>query len=437
MKPVLPGAAAAAALVLVSSPVLAADYAIVHAGRLLAVPGKSVLKEQTVVIKDGRIAAVTPGYIDARAAGASETDTVRVYDLTRKFVLPGLIDGHVHLESELSPRSKLEAVEKSDAAITLDMLDNARKELMAGFTTVRDLGAGDEIFAVRDAINAGRFAGARIFAAGPLITPTGGHGAPHGYREDILETMPHYAVCNGADDCRRAVREAVSRGADQIKFTATGGVLSETAAGTGVAFYDDEMRAIIETAHMLGRRVTAHAHGTNGVNAALHAGVDSIEHGTFSDDESFRLFKKHSAYLVPTILAGVTVTEMATPDDTFMPPAVRKKALAVGPHILDMVRRAHKAGVKIAFGTDTGVSKHGQNAREFPLLVKAGLSPMEAIEAATVNDADNMGQSANIGSIAPGKFGDLVAVDGDPLADINELLDVDFVMKEGVVYKSK
>ena len=233
------------------------------------------------------------------------------------------------------------------------------------------------------------------------------------------------------------MREIVSRGADEIKLTATGGVLSETSAGTGVQFYDDELEAIMDTAHMLGRKATAHAHGAAGINAALRAGVDSIEHGSFSNEESFRLYKKNGAYLVPTIIAGVTVTEMATPDDTFMPPSIREKALAVGPHMLDMVRKAHKAGVKIAFGTDSGVSKHGQNAREFELLVDAGLSPMEAIMAATVNDADNMGKSDIIGSLEPGKYGDLIAVDGNPLENISELRDVDFVMKEGVVYKSK
>ncbi|MEQ8934451.1 MAG: amidohydrolase family protein, partial [Amphiplicatus sp.] len=370
------------------------------------------------------------------AAGADAADVVTVHDLKSMFVMPGFIDCHVHLEGELSPRAKLEAIEKSDAAVALDALGNAEKTLMAGFTTVRDLGSGDGLFAVRDAIAAGRFAGARIYAAGNAATPTGGHGATHGYRQEILDLAPHHSVCDGPADCRRAVRNLVSRGADQIKLTATGGVLSETAAGTEVQFYDDELQAIIVTGHMLGRKVAAHAHGTKGINAALEAGVDSIEHGTYADAESFRLFKKNGAYLVPTILAGATVTQMATPEDTFMPPSIRAKALAVGPRMIETVRQAHRAGVNIAFGTDTGVSRHGDNAKEFALLVEAGLTPMQAIRAATVAAAVNIGASDDLGTLEPGKWGDLVAVDGDPLADIRELEDVDFVMKEGVAYKT-
>lgn len=415
----------------------AADFAIVHAGTLLAVPGKAPAREQTVVVKDGIIAKVAPGYLSAEQAGAGEGDTVRLYELKDMFVLPGLIDGHVHLTSENNPNARLQRVEMSSADRAMMGALYARRTLLAGFTTVRDLGGDPEaIFALRDGINKGWVEGPRIYAAGALITPTGGHAdGSQGYADDLTPMLQSSGVCDGVADCRRAVRDMVRRGADQIKLTATGGVLSNTAAGVDQQFYDDELHAIIDTAHMMGRKATAHAHGTNGINAALKDGIDSIEHGTYLDDESIRLFRKTGAYLVPTILAGVTVAEWAADPNTFLTPAQKAKAAKVGPLMLDMARRAHKGGVKIAFGTDSGVSKHGQNAREFGLLVEAGLTPMEAIKAATVSGADNLGHSDVVGSIEPGKSGDIVAVDGDPLNDVSELLDVDFVMKAGVEYK--
>jgi len=418
------------------TPALSADYALIHAGRLLAVPGKAVANDQTVIVKDGRIERIADGFLNAGDVGGND-DTVIVHDLRSLFVMPGFIDGHVHITGELGPRRKLDAVEMPDAEFALRAVSFAKKTLLAGFTTIRNLGADpDVIVPLRDSINAGYVDGPRIFAAAGAISATGGHGDAHGFRQEILELYPQPGLCDGADDCRRAVRAMVKRGADQIKLTATGGVLSETAAGTNQQFFDDELQAIMETAHSLGRRTAAHAHGADGVNAALRAGVDSIEHGTFANAESFRLFKRNDAFLVPTVLAGVTVMEMAEPDDTFMPPPIRAKALAVGPQILEMLARAHSAGVKIAFGTDSGVSKHGENAREFELMVEAGMTPMEAIHAATVNGATNLGKSDLLGTLEPGKFADIVAVDGDPLADITELKDVDFVMKEGVVYKA-
>ncbi len=409
------------------------ETVLVHAGRLLAVPGRGVERDKTIIIRDGRIAEIRNGYVETL-----EWEVSRIINLRNFFVLPGLIDGHVHLTGELGPRRKLYDVERSDSDVALVAAGHARKTLMAGFTTVRDMGArgGEAIFAVRDAINRGDVPGPRIFAAGHSITPTGGHGETHGFRADILKAaFTSSGVCDGADDCRRAVRLQVKRGSDHIKLTATGGVLSETAAGTERQFYDDELRAVIETAQLLGRRTAAHAHGAVGINAALRAGVDAIEHGTFANEESFRLMKRTGAFLVPTILAGVTVARMAEPDDTFMPPPIRAKALAVGPRIIEMVGRAHAASVRIAFGTDTGVSRHGLNAEEFLLLVEAGLTPAEAIVTATVHGAENMGQSENLGTLEPGKYADLIAVDGDPLNDIRELMDVDVVIKGGAVYK--
>ncbi len=427
----------AAALVMAGAAVsgaAAADIAIVHAGRLIAVPGEPAASEQSVIIRDGRIEAVRDGYVTPEALAPGPDDSVTVHDLSDHVVLPGLIDGHVHITSELGPGQKLGRAEKSDPDVAFDGALYARRTLEAGFTTVRDMGAsgGDAVFALRDAIESGKVQGPRIFAAGTALSPTGGHGQIHGFREGILQDLKSTGICDGVADCRRAVRDQVRRGADQIKLVSTGGVLSETDAGTDQAFFDDELTAIMDTGHLLGRRVAAHAHGAAGINAALRAGVDSIEHGTYANEESFRLFKRNGAYLVPTILAGVTVSELAAPDDTFMAPPIRAKALAVGPELLEMVRRAHRAGVKIAFGTDSGVSAHGDNAREFELLVDAGLTPEEALITATVHGADNMAMSDALGTLEPGKYGDLIAVDGDPLADISVLRNVAFVMKGGV-----
>lgn len=416
----------------------AADYAVVHAGRLLAVPGGPVSENQTVIIKDGVVERIADGFLSGDAIAAGAGDSVVVHDLSGMFVMPGFIDGHVHITSENNPRARLQRVEMSEADQAIAGAGYARKTLMAGFTTVRDVGARsrDAVFALRDGIARGDVVGPRIYASGSTISVTGGHGdGTQGYREDVGELLHHTGVCDGVGECRRAVREQVRRGADHIKLTATAGVLSNTAAGLEQQFFDDELKAIMDSAHAMGRKVTAHAHGVNGINAALRAGVDSIEHGTYLDSESISLFKRNNAYLVPTILAGVTVAEWAADPNSFLLPPQRAKSAEVGPKMLDMARRAHEGGVKIAFGTDSGVSKHGENAREFALLVQAGMTPMEAIRSATVNGADNLGKSDVLGSIAPGKYGDIVAVEGNPLSDITVLENVDFVMKEGVAYK--
>jgi imidazolonepropionase-like amidohydrolase len=430
---------AVALAAIIATPATAADIAVIHAGKLLAVPGSAPREAQTIVVKDGRISVVAAGYLDAAAAGAAESDTVRIIDLKDRFVLPGLIDSHVHILGENNPRARLQTVEMSDADDAIAGAGFAKKTLMAGFTTVRDVGAGpgDAIFALRDGIAKGEVAGPRIFASGATISVTGGHGdGTQGYRDDIAKILHSEAVCDGPGDCRRAVREQVRRGADHIKLTATGGVLSNTAAGLEQQFFNDELDAIIASAHAMGRKVTAHAHGVAGINSALRAGVDSIEHGTYLNDESIKLFKKSGAYLVPTLLAGATVVEWAKDPNSFLLPPQRAKALQVGPTMHDMAVKARKGGVKIAFGTDTGVSKHGENAKEFALMVAAGFTPMEAIKAATVNAADHLGKSDALGSIAPGKLADIIAVDGDPLGDVNELMDIDFVMKDGAVYKA-
>ncbi|WP_066681401.1 amidohydrolase family protein [Caulobacter sp. CCH9-E1] len=409
--------------------VASAETVFVQAGRLLADPttGK-VETAKTLVLENGKVVRIVDGYVAEKGG--------KVVDLKDSFVLPGLIDSHVHLTHEQNPNSRLQNVTRSSADDALVGAGFARKTLMAGFTTVADLGAENQaIFALRDGIKRGDVAGPRIIAAGSAVSIHGGHGDVNGYSDEVMQVLRPTSVCSGADDCRRATREQVWHGADIIKITATGGVLSNTAAGLSQQFSDDELKAIVDAAHKMGRKVTAHAHGVDGVNSFLRAGGDSIEHGTYLDAESIALFKKNGAYLVPTLMAGDFVYRVASGPNNFLTPAQTAKALDAGPKMLAMARRAHEGGVKIAFGTDTGVSAHGDNAGEFALLVKAGLTPLEAIQTATVNAADHFSLSSEIGSLAPGKAADLIAVKGDPLKDVTELRRVTSVIKGGVVYK--
>jgi len=401
----------------------------VQAGRVLLDPASGKVETaKTLVVQNGKVVRVADGYV-AEPGG-------KVVDLKDSFVLPGLIDSHVHITGQQNPNSRLEEVTQSSAEQAMVGARYARKTLMAGFTTVADLGADNEaIFALRKAAALGDVPAPRIIAAGSAISVHGGHGDVNGYREDVMHVLRPGSVCSGAEDCRRAVREQVWLGADIIKITATGGVLSNTAAGLAQQFSQDELDAIVEAAHRMGRKVTAHAHGADGIKSFLRAGGDSIEHGTWLDAEGVALMKKNGAYLIPTLMAGDFVVGIAKGPNNFFTPAQTAKALQAGPLMLDMTRRAHEAGVKIAFGTDTGVSAHGDNAGEFALLVKAGLSPMEAIQAATVNAAAHFGLSDEIGALTPGKAADLIAVKGDPLADVNMLRSVSFVMKGGTVFK--
>ena len=410
---------------------------MLHCGALLALPGKAPLRNATVVVKRGRIDAVLNGLVDPATLPGVEGVEVERVDLSQYFVLPGLIDAHTHVTAEYAPESRLRQLQQSDAHAALRALPYAKRTLEAGFTTVRSLGSrGDAAFALRDAIAGGIVPGPRILVAGEAITPTGGH-SDHtlGFRADLF-ALPGImqGIADGPDACRRATRAQVKRGADVVKLTATGGVLSPTAAGTEQQFFADELEAIVETAHMLGRKVAAHAHGTRGINAALRAGVDSIEHGTFLDDESIELFIESAAYLVPTILAGETVAERGRLTG-YYPPEVAEKALQVGPTIRLAFAHAHRGGVRIAFGTDSGVSRHGENAREFGYMVGAGMSEMDAIVAATRNAADLLGLANEIGTVERGKAADLIATEGNPLVDIGAMQHVVFVMREGVIYK--
>ena len=432
MRELLAGACALALTAALPGVASAQDKAgtlFVQAGRLLADPATGKVETaKTVVINGGKVTRIVDGYVSEPGG--------KVVDLRDSFVLPGLIDSHVHLTGEQGPSSRLDEVTQSSADQAMIGAGFARKTLMAGFTTVADLGAENAaIFALRDGIKRGDVVGPRIIASGSAVSVHGGHGDVNGFSEEVMHVLRPGSVCSGADDCRRAVREQVWRGADIIKITATGGVLSNTAAGLAQQFSDPELAAIVDSAHRMGRKVTAHAHGVDGINAFLKAGGDSIEHGTYLDADSVALFKKNGAYLVPTLMAGDFVYRIATGPNNFLTPAQTTKALDAGPKMLAMARRAHEGGVKIAFGTDTGVSAHGDNAGEFALLVKAGLTPLEAIQTATVNAAAHFDLSAEIGSLAPGKAADLIAVSGDPLSDVTVLQAVKAVIKAGAVVK--
>jgi imidazolonepropionase-like amidohydrolase len=410
-----------------SAGAIAGPAYLIHAGTLLAVPGEAPKARQSIVVRDGRIAEVRDGFIDPRDIG-----DVEVVNLADRFVLPGLIDAHVHLLVEQGPEYKLNLVAKSDADRAFDGALFARRTLEAGFTTVRDVAStGQATFALRDAIAAGHVPGPRMLAAGNALWAT---GHLSGFRPDVLALFDTTTDCDGADDCRRAVRAQVGRGADVIKLHATGAVLNEVDSWLEQQLTDEELQAIMETAHALGRRTAAHAHGVKGINAALRAGVDSIEHGSFLDDSSIALFKTHGAYLVPTLMATEALTARSAANAS-LSPIEREKAAAVGRAMQDAAARAREAGVKIAFGSDSGVTPHGDNAREFELLVAAGMTPMEAIRAATVSCADLLGLADQIGTLEPGKAADLIATAGNPLEDVGALRDVGFVMRAGVIYK--
>jgi imidazolonepropionase-like amidohydrolase len=405
---------------------------VVHAGRLLDRPGQTPRGASTVVIRNGRIEAIRDGF-----AAADGFPGATVVDLRERYVLPGLIDCHVHLETDRAGQEGLvESMTSSDAHLAYQALANARKTLEAGFTTVRNL--GDErgvTLALRDAVASGSVAGPRILDAGTGVSATSGHGdrtlslAPH-----IAEHVSETNLCDGPESCRRAVRAQVRRGVDVIKIMTTGGVNSRIGAGLGKQMFDDEAQALIETAHLYGKKVAVHAHGADGINLALKHGADSIEHGTLIDDESVKLFLKSGAYYVPTLSTVNGYLERLAKDPNAYPPAVREKIewrIQITGKALAL---AYPRGVKIAFGTDAGVSKHGRNADEFELMVKHGMPPAAAIKAATLNAADLLGIAAQTGSIEPGKRADLIAVSGDPLSDITVLKRVSFVMKDGVVH---
>ena len=404
---------------------------LIHAGRLIDGVSAAPRTRQTVVVEAGKITAIEPGF---RAPGAGD----RVIDLSQGTLLPGLFDMHVHLTGEYSKTSEIDEYKLNEADVAIDSVVYAHRTLLAGFTTVRDL--GDEFrasIALRNAINAHKVPGPRIIAAGKAIASTGGHADPtNGWaRKFPADPGPEEGVINGIDDARKAVRQRYKDGSDTIKITATGGVLSIAKNGANPQMTEEEIRAVVTTARDYGFKVAAHAHGAEGIKRAVRGGVDSIEHGTFMDDEGIKLMKEHGTFYVPTISAGRWVYEQAQ-DPDFFPPIVRPKALAVGPQIQRTFGKAYQAGVKIMFGTDTGVSKHGDNAREFRFMVEAGMPAMEAIRAATSVPAKFLEIDDRTGSIAVGKLGELVGVPGDPLTDISVMEHVVFVMKDDTIYKA-
>ncbi len=400
---------------------------IIHAGTLLAVPGNAPATNQSIIIEGTHIVRVEDGFVDP----ADLSGDVTVIDLSDKFVLPGLMDMHVHLLGELGPNSRTDALHVTTSMQALKGAMHAKRTLNAGFTTVRDLGGKPEaIYALRDAINNGIVPGPRIFAAGSSLAATGGHGDVDGVKAELLTLWTPETICDGPYDCRRATRYAIKYGADWIKITATGGVLSDTATGTDQQMADDELKEIMDTAHGLGVRVAAHAHGTDGINAALRAGVDSIDHGSFLDKESIRLFKQTGAYLVPTLSPGYKIPAQME-GNPFFTEAIKAKALAAAAASKANFGNAYEAGVKIAFGTDTGVTKHGENADEFGMMVENGMTAMDAIRAATVVAAELLQMSATLGTIESGKIADIIAVDLSPLDDITVLEHVSVVIKDG------
>jgi len=411
---------------------------LVHAGRVLDRPGERPRGATTLLIRDGRIVELREGFVAGAAVGAPDATVI---DLRELFVLPGLIDSHVHLVTDTGGVARqLENVTREPADHAYQALANARKTLLAGFTTVRNLGdAGGTTLALRDAIAAGKVQGPRIVDAGRSISTTSGHmDAALGFRDDLRGTIASEDnLCDGVEACRRAVRLQVSRGVDLIKIATTGGVNSVIGAGLGQQMFEDEARAIVETAKLYGKKVAVHAHGVDGVKLALRAGVDSIEHGTTLDDEALELFRKSGAWYVPTLATVNGYLERIAADPNAYSAEVRAKVDWRIRITGESLRKAVPAGVKIAFGTDAGVSKHGRNADEFELMVKYGMTPAAAIHAATVNAASLLGLEKEIGSLEPGKQADLIAVAGDPLADVTVLKQVGFVMKGGEIVSDR
>ena len=412
--------------------VTAADAAtLIHAGRVIDAVGDKVLTERTIVVDGGRITGIERGY---RAAAAGDT----VVDLRNATLMPGWTDMHVHLTSEYRRNNEIDRFKLDAPDVAINGVVYAQRTLLAGYTSVRDLGDSFRAsLALRDAVNAGKVPGPRIYAAGKSIATTGGHADPTNGWADFLggERGPLEGVVNGPVEAAQAVRQRYKDGSDVIKITATGGVLSIAKNGLNPQFTEEEIRAVVSTAKDYGFTVAAHAHGAEGIKRAVRAGVDSIEHGTFMDDECMTLMKQKGTWYVPTISAGRWVDERSKIDG-FFPVIVRPKAALIGPQIQTTFAKAYKAGVRIMFGTDTGVSAHGDNAREFSYMVEAGMPALEAIKSATIVPAKFLGVDDRLGTIETGKLADMVAVPGDPLADITVMQRVSFVMKDGVVFKS-
>ena len=409
---------------------VSAQDLFLHCGKLIDTKSGEVLKKKTIVVSGKKIKSVLDGFVTPQ--GRED----KIIDLTDKTVMPGFIDMHVHIEGQSSPSRYIDAFTKNEADVAFGSIKYAKRTLMAGFTTVRDLGGSGVNISLRDAIARGDVKGPRIFTAGKAIGTTGGHADPtNGVRNDLKgDPGPKEGVINSVDDAKKAVRQRYKDGADNIKITATGGVLSMAKNGQNPQFTLEEVKAITATARDYGMIIAAHAHGDEGMQRAVVGGVTTIEHGTLMSEKTMDLMIEHGTYYVPTITAGKKVVENAKKPGYF-PPVIVPKALEIGPKIQETFGKAYKKGVKIAFGTDAGVFNHGENGEEFFYMVEAGMPAIEAIQSATITNAKVLGMEAELGQISEGFLADIVATDDDPTKNIKTTENVSFVMKEGKVYK--
>ena len=416
-------------LLLCCTPIFLSAQTYIHAGRLFDADSGKLLDARTIVVEGDRIARVEKGYTEVPPGATA-------IDLRDRTVLPGLMDMHVHIEHESNPKRYEESFRQNEADVALKATIYAERTLLAGFTTVRDLGGTGVNVSLRKAVDAGYIDGPRIYTAEKSIATTGGHADPtNGSRRDLQgDPGPKEGVINSAEEARKAVRQRYKNGADVIKITATGGVLSVAKDGQGPQFDDEELEALIAAANDYGYVTAAHAHGAEGMMRAVRAGISSIEHGTYMTPEIMDLMIEKGTYYVPTISAGKFVAEKAAVPN-FYPDVVVPKALAIGPQIQTTFGKAYERGVKIAFGTDAGVSPHGDNGLEFYFMTQAGMPPAVALQTATKYAADLLRVSDELGHIAPGRYADIVAVKGNPIKNIRLMENVDFVMKGGEVYK--
>ena len=417
-------------LAFLCSAVLSAQQTYLHCGKLIDTKKGKVFTKKTVVVEGNKIASVQNGFVQP----TNPEDTV--IDLSTKTVIPGLIDMHIHIEGETNPNRYLEAFTLNDADVAFTAAEIAERTLMAGFTTVRDLGGSGVNVSLRKAIAKGKVRGPRVFTAEKALGTTGGHADPtNGYKKELMgDPGPKEGVVNGVDDARKAVRQRYKNGADWIKITATGGVLSVAKSGQNPQFTEEEILAITTTAKEYGMQVAAHAHGDEGMQRAVRNGVKTIEHGTLMSKETMALMKQKNAYLVATISAGKYVAEKARIKG-FYPDIIVPKALSIGAQIQDTFEKAYKSGVPIAFGTDAGVFPHGENGKEFAYMVEVGMPAIEAIQSATITNAMLLNMQGSLGSIEAGYLADIVATDEDPTRNIKTMEKVSFVMKDGKVYK--